>query len=308
MLGPLSHLANPLRYRRPGAVVHNGEPARVHCYGIASVYTPEYNRGKGYASRMMRLLHWVLAPSGALGPFPEEWGMAPKIPSTVLCADATFSSLWSDVGAFYGACGPSPSTNGWEIQGNVSTVWQIGESSRSEPLNDSKGWRWMESDEVSKCWEGESHRMIGDMCDQSHDATSSLFAFLPENGVAEFQRLRMLSRLQKAGIYLAFWGLSANSGPQDGLVTWTVELNGPPTLIVTRFRAKEHSDYKTIILGLLEYAKSQGLQRMEIWGLPPQVHEVASETGGQTVQREEHLPAYRWYGAQTDVVWAFNEK
>ena len=102
------------------------EPEEVFGYGIASVYTPPQNRGKGYARHMMSLLHWVLAPYSSLPPFQEKWGSLP--PSVASCGNASFSTLYSDIGPeFYRNCGPDEGSDGWVVREPVERTWIVPE-------------------------------------------------------------------------------------------------------------------------------------------------------------------------------------
>src|ERR1700742_4024289 len=73
-------------YQRQGlyAPPNSNEIHSCTNYGIASIFTPPRNRGKGYAAHMMHLLHWALAPEAALASslFPSEWGNPPPRPQS----------------------------------------------------------------------------------------------------------------------------------------------------------------------------------------------------------------------------------
>lgn len=279
----------------------------VICYGIASVYTPEYNRSKGYARHMMRLLHWMLAPRAYLGDFPSAWGEPPVGPELLLCGDAVFSALWSDVGTFYGTCGPSPTARGWTICGNESTTWNIANPKTGFEKKEVSGWTWVGPDDIKGLMVDESERMTDDVTKYGDSSAPPRFTFLPLNGVEEFQRLRMQVRLGKANLEPKWWGIIASSGAKDGFISWTVELD-PTSLVITRLRVKTSSQFREAMEKIISYAKSIGLERVEIWSVPKDLQGTASEIGGQTVVRGEHLPAYCWYGQEQEVEWVFNEK
>lgn len=109
-------------YRRPAMVSGPDGVQRRKSYAIASVLTPEHLRKKGYARRMLQLLHYVLAPSEALPPFPEAWGAKPA----AYLGDAAFSVLYSDVGPdFYASCTIGESAPGWVKEPTMKRVWAL---------------------------------------------------------------------------------------------------------------------------------------------------------------------------------------
>jgi len=73
-------------------------------YAVAYLFTPEFNRSKGYARYMTRLLHYILTDPENLLPFSGE---PPQIPEG--CGNVNAFTLYRTLGPFYDACGPSAS-------------------------------------------------------------------------------------------------------------------------------------------------------------------------------------------------------
>lgn len=118
--------------RRDAVLARGGtdREAKVVSYGVASVFTPEQHRGKGFATRMLQLLHYVLAPSAALPPFPPAWGPppAPKL------GDAAFSVLYSDVGPdMYARATIGEQRPGWVARPVLRRVWPLAPQSGPRP-------------------------------------------------------------------------------------------------------------------------------------------------------------------------------
>jgi hypothetical protein len=94
---------------------------------------------------MMCLLHYVLTDLKNLPPFLAEWGEPPQIPEG--CGNAIASALYSDVGPFYGACGPSispvPTQQSRNIMGPVGTIWGL---PNDVPENVEENIEWMDTD------------------------------------------------------------------------------------------------------------------------------------------------------------------
>jgi hypothetical protein len=124
----------------------------VTAYGIASVYTPEQNRRRGYAQHMMRLVHWVIANEAfrSSHPFPPAWGAAPTVP--VGLGDGVFSVLYSDVGPkFYAGCGEADASGaGWQVSGPVSSIIPV--ISGSSITDDAGKWRILDPEECKAAW------------------------------------------------------------------------------------------------------------------------------------------------------------
>src|ERR1700761_4810629 len=116
------------RYLRNGSfsLSNTNTQTSCACYAVASVLTPPQYRHKGYASHMMRLVHWAITPEEMLKSslFPKQWGTPPKRSPTLLSGlPVLFSVLYSDVGdTFYANCGPTGVGGGWQPTNSVATT------------------------------------------------------------------------------------------------------------------------------------------------------------------------------------------
>ncbi|KAK0238858.1 hypothetical protein EDD85DRAFT_883248 [Armillaria nabsnona] len=296
------------------AQLDNDVPEQVSCYAIASVFTPERFRRRGHAKHMMRLLHWVLAPPSSLpSTFPEAWGLPPERPPWL--AHGRFSALWSDVGHFYGSCGPSTTdTEGWVVRDAISTVWDVG--SGDTDVDVGQGWKWLSASDVETLLSIDEQRMKVDMAATAlaSDAGETFFTFLPGQGVEKFQR-RRLEHVWGKFKSVEYWGVvyepgktAATLDEHPAMATWTFEMK-TPTLVVTRLRAGK--EIFVDLLSVLKFvAKKHGMEKIEIWNLPEAHKSIAQDHGAVHIEREEHLSAFKWNGAEApaNVVWLNNEK
>lgn len=299
-----------VQYR--GSIGQNSEIQEVVCYGIASVFTPLDKRGRGYASHMMRLLHWVISGRGAscsLSEFPAEWGQPP--PEVEQAGKGLFSVLYSDVGEFYQKTGPGlVESGGWQTRDPVSTVWEV----PREPLDSqpNAGFTWLKREDVDQLWAKDVElikRSIVDMPTLS--GTTAIVSFLPDDGVASFQFHRSIIGTEDS-VPMDTYGVQGNhtNAGQPTYAVWSVDTHPlPPTLIVIRLHATEET-FPDLIQKIQEAARRHGIVRMEIWNLRKDLADLAAHLGGKTLQREEHLPAIKWYGEgdTANIRWVFNEK
>ncbi|KAK7064792.1 hypothetical protein R3P38DRAFT_58207 [Favolaschia claudopus] len=302
-------------FKRIGLVAnaHNKNGVEtVPCYGIASVFTPPENRGKGFARHMMRLLHWVIADEALLplALFPAAWGAPPPVvPGT---RDGRFSALWSDVGEFYAACGPSPYQKGWVVRGTATTLWEVDASTSLVSAASSSGdWTWLDNAGLLKLWEEDAGeiRLAMEKVPLSGGAS---FTYLPTRGVASFQHRRLDLFLQRMPSPPQTWGVSSAS--KSTYATWVIDPRKPATstLTVTRIHVADPVDqsFKDLLCKIFEIAKKHDVKRVEIWNLAAELQRLTEELGAKTFSREEHLPAFKWYGPESEeaVTWAFNER
>lgn len=303
-------------FKRSGLVAYpsysTSKPNSVHevtCYAIASVFTPPSKRGRGYASHMMRLLHWVIASRANLPKFPEAWGAPPE--QVADGSEGLFSCLYSDVGEdFYRSAGPVGKKGGWEMRGAVSTIWDVGADE-----GDDDGWTWLTQDQLNGLWDRDAGRINKELAsmltsDTSHEVQrpAAFVTYLPTNGVCGFHipRSTYASDFSMAG---GFWGIQSLNDP-DTYASWSVDLRPPPpTLIITRLCASEET-FPGLIAKIRQAARRSGIGKVEVWKLGKGLRDIAERMGGRTVTRNEHLPQMVWYGpgATGNIEWAYNEK
>ncbi|KAH7883910.1 hypothetical protein F5I97DRAFT_1930127 [Phlebopus sp. FC_14] len=305
-------------FKRQGLVRYPGEmPTSATCYGIACVFTPPAKRGKGYASHMMRLLHWVISGRTAeynLPGFPAEWGAPP--PEVHEAGNGLFSVLYSDVGEnFYKQAGPGlEKGGGWEARGPISTTWKIS----SEGQQSEEGWSWLKHEDLDALWAKDVElitRGLQNLPLSSStyytESPTALVTYLPDKGVGSFHIFRSMFCSEDV-VSMDIWGVekSSKTTDQPTYATWSVDVRPlPPTLIVTRISATE-AEFPGLLAKIQEAARKSGIGRMEVWNLPHHLMKAAAEKGGKTFERKEHLPAIKWYGKGTtrDIEWSFNEK
>ncbi|KAG6882330.1 hypothetical protein C0993_011015 [Termitomyces sp. T159_Od127] len=299
----LSFLCSCETFRRDGVISAGGNPKKVICYGIASVFTPPCHRGKGYASHMMRLLHWVIADASLLpAVFPSEWGVPPD---RVACAgDGIFSALWSDVGAgFYRRCGPTGCLDGWVVRSPFSTTWDVKPGKSNA---DTAGWVLLDEAGAMKLWEDDAENIARAF--SSADNFKVSFSFLPHKGVAAFQHWRNIDILKKFGYTsIRHWGVSKDS---HTFATWTFEITSPSkTLLITRLSSLS-ADFESLLSMIMTVASKHGMQNVEVYNLPDHLQSSAARLGGITFERNEHLSCFKWYGKEdaADVAWLLNER
>ncbi|KAI0674402.1 hypothetical protein C8Q78DRAFT_967627 [Trametes maxima] len=335
----LDFLCSCETFRRMGIVAKRAkevdarEVREVTAYGIASVYTPPRNRGKGYAKYMMRLLHWALAPRSALPPsFPAEWGAPPddELLRSAGVANGQFSVLYSDVGRdFYQAAGLGPSTkDGWVVHGALETSKLIGSStvaSTTEKTPD-LNIQILSEEDVIALYDRDTIWIKDDLSRIAGDTDHTLFSFLPDKGVGAFvvRRTMEFRDGSKPVLPSTQWGLAIlPPGTRDlkdalsrkGLgplhfVTWTLDLpTTPRTLTVARLRADVNT-FPVILDQLLAVAREEKVEKVELWYLRPELRAVADAKGWATRERPEHLSAVKWYGdeREDELEWVYNEK
>lgn len=288
------------------------------------MFTPPEKRGRGYARHMMRLLHWVLAPEASLPMvFPGEWGAPP--PRVRGAGNAAFSALWSDVGKeFYAGCGVTAAgRDGWVVRDPVSSVWNVrglGEV-EEDGSGEEKGWEWLDEDGVVELWERDAEKIKEDM--QELESQGASFVFLPYNGLAAFQHRRQKVFLDRLVPPVEHWGVVSfgKTDLQDKLsltladdaifATWVMDVRPPQprTLVVTRLRCRVDS-FGELLGKVLEISRKHQMEKVEMWNLPKELEGAARTLGGTSFEREEHLPAFKWYGdeEESSVIWLLNEK
>jgi hypothetical protein len=256
---------------------------------------------------MMRLLHHILADPKDLPPFPAEWGEPPQIPEGY--GNAIASALYSDVGPFYGTCGPSTSPvltqHSWNIMGPFGTVWDIpNDLSGNAQENNIE---WVDTEEALESLLLEDEALIHkELANEVKD--KPLFSFLPARGVAAFQHHRCMFHTPATPTGVK-WGVKLRHDDSQPLqfAVWAINPDNPPTnLVVTRLRS-DATSFPRLLHAIFEYASGNEFKKVEAWNLDPQLAGPAGELGGLTEARSLYLPALAWYGPGA-VEWKHNEK
>lgn len=262
---------------------------------------------------MMRLLHWVLAPPSSLPPFPARWGTPPQ--AYEMFGNASFSVLYSDIGSdFYKLAGPDEAAEGWVVREPYATIWKISENTASDNMKIDV--HYLSEDDCNGIWTRDAEQMKNDL--RSSRSRKTAFTFLPNGGVSAFLVRRTAFYMPGQPYEIPeHWGVELCSKEQSEMTdamptfaTWTLDVRPPPsTLVVTRLRATKDS-FPYLVECLLSAAKKSNMERVEIWNLSKELVTLAASLGGDTVLRDEHLNAFKWYGPEkaNDLEWAFNEK
>ncbi|ELU44224.1 hypothetical protein AG1IA_01745 [Rhizoctonia solani AG-1 IA] len=288
-------------YKRDILVIPAGETRSVQDvgYAIASVFTPIQHRGKGYAARMMSLLHFALARPEGVPSFPKEWGNPPGL----VQEPGLVSVLYSGVGTYYSRCAPGDGS-GWTIVGTRTIEWAV--PSRTIELDSGVELLSMEeavSTFVANAVDFKQHL-------ESRDPSPVLrFAFKPTAGWCRYQMIRD----QESPVYVTSppqsWGARIRHGPETHYIVWTYRPSKDPNpkLIVINIHATSKT-FPALIRAAIWVAKKEQHQLVEAWNLGADLSSAIEETRGRVYERTGQLPALKWYGQEQEIDWVDNNK
>ncbi|CAE6424558.1 unnamed protein product [Rhizoctonia solani] len=278
-------------------------PSSSFGHAITSVFVPPEHRGKGYAKRLMSLLHSVLAPHQ----YPNHL----KTP-TVTDRPSTVSVLYSAVGDYYSRCIPSTGESGWSLQKSFITTWPLlsvqisqGVSPRVELLSESGVIETLNADDPN---------ISTDLLEfQRKDPTKTYFAFVPTAPLNAFSTtIGKLLLHRSQGPSNSPWGAKI-TGTNEFMV-WVYYGLPKLELVVTRLRATAHS-FPVLLNAARQAAKDTNCNSIVVWNIPENLKEIARATGGETTEREDDLSAFKWYGQgpgmkvdNAGVVWVLDER
>lgn len=297
-------------------------------FGIASVYTHPAKRKNGHATKMLQLLHWVLAPL-PIDTFPSEWGVPPTRPENRGFGEAAFSVLYSDVGPdLYAACGPRPGEPGWVVQSPIQTVFDVDRILQTiEPTIDTSdlAWTWLDDKQLLDAWKTDAERLIAKSASDPSLAVNC--SFLPDQGVAQLQIDRNKEWWARLNPPPTHWGLEVSSKSKSDKSTlafsaWALDVRAEATkdkkMLITRLYLPSGSGseklFPTILTKWAQVASQHGIPQIEVWNLPTYLvqTQAAIETGARTFERSDHLSSFIWYGLDPKekerVRWTNNEK
>ncbi|KAI5474444.1 hypothetical protein MNV49_003263 [Pseudohyphozyma bogoriensis] len=307
-------------------------------YSIASVFTPPKHRRKGYAAKMMTILHDKLAlPEGA-ALVPYEEGEASGYGEDGVC-----SFLYSDVGDFYSRCfwersgAGGKEKVGWRVVSPLETTWLVSSLPASpapspdvlKPITTSDFPSLTHTDSLSPLPSTPSSPT------PAHSSSGWWYAS-PTFPTLEWQVTRAtLSATSKGATLPPCWGFEYGRRGSDEWSFLTFTMDPPSALRVLRFRLGtptttlvvnpeqvklEHTREgiaHALVDAALVVAKGLGFDKVVGWnvaaGLGLEVGEDGKVLRGQTIKREEHLDAVTWYGPKAsgkdgeEPEWRLNE-
>jgi hypothetical protein len=278
---------------------------------------------KGYATHMLSLLHYSIAlPSPAIAPYPENEFGPPPAPAHSP-RDATFSTLWSDVGRdFYRTIRigrGEGSREGWVVGADQELRLELPPSDREEigSVSLPQGWRSFPSvtDIPPELLDTLSLRTLTTSQEQTsaktlaYDAPTSpgILQFTISRSV-RFTPTKVLER--NGGAIQHVYINETTTTPSLLVLAPTYAPNEPHTLKIsylslTSVPEGETTQQYTDLFNLLySRATMYSCTQIEGWQLPQPLVDAwqqwTEENGGKLVShvREEHLGALAWYGAE----------
>ena len=252
--------------RKKGLIKLPGTPAaEVPVIGVASVFTPSHNRGKGYAGVMMQLLSKRLREiTGGQG----------------------ISVLYSDIGPqFYDKNGGWKSVDAFELELKASKVFHGIENSTSILLEHAK-----------EAIERDVRRLREEFATMG-DCEATVVQLIPQYGELEWAHIRGKHAAERFKVEVGDIVGVEVSTPRDedwGYILWFHEFK-ESSLTVLRLR-EPASD--SSLLGLLQAALDEArrcqLPKITIWTSSQRLETL---TGCQINRRTSSLPALLLLGA-----------
>jgi hypothetical protein len=253
--------------KRPG---HEVEEAPV--IGVASVYTPAQNRGKGYCGAMMRLLSQrVRSLTGGRG----------------------FSVLYSDIGPdFYNKNG------GWRT---CDAVQVIIPSSKSFDDASSVELLTLQSakDTIDKDIE-----LLKDEIHCEDDWTT--IQMIPQHSELEWAVIGDKHSVQHLNMEESgFVGATVGSAEEWGYILWFHERKEDCLTILRLRHPPSDLALKGLIGAALVEARKSGLGKVKLWSPSERVERVS---GIEKVARSDSLPCLHYFNEEETVRWRSIEK
>ncbi|CEL60486.1 hypothetical protein RSOLAG1IB_09679 [Rhizoctonia solani AG-1 IB] len=291
-------------FAREVLTLQPGQSAPVSSFGHAasSVFVNPEHRGKGYAGRLMSLLHSALAPHRYPNPL--------KVLGTV-DQPSTVSVLYSAVGDYYARCAPSQGETGWTLQKTFVTTWSVSTIRIPSAKGDLPAVELLSESDVEATLSSDDPEIPTDLLRlQKKDPTKTYFAFAP-TAPLNAQPV-MISKLAPGCPSNPSWGAKI-PGTGD-FMTWVFFHRPGLRLVATRLRASTES-FSVLLDAAVRTARDTKSEHIEIWNVPEHLKEITQATGGETTERRDNLWAFKWYGQQSEpkgensgVVWALDER
>ena len=244
----------------------------VPVIGIASVFAPPQNRGKGYAGSMMQLL-------------------SKRIPE--LTGGRGFSVLYSDVGPkFYAQNGGWMPTDAFEIV--LPTTTAFVDTLHVEALNLIQA-----EDCIDKDVQFLKNEFVG-------TADSTFVQMIPQHSELEWATIRDREATQHLNLPISeSVGAKFSSSDGWGYIIWFKEYKESSLTILRLREPSNDGGLRGLFQAAVEEAKRSGLSQVTIWGPSPRIEKV---TGIERATRKTAIPALLYIGEEKDVIWRSIEK
>ncbi|KAH7335642.1 hypothetical protein B0J17DRAFT_49994 [Rhizoctonia solani] len=269
---------------------------------MSAVLVSEEHRGKGYAKRLMSLLHSVVAPHRYLNPL--------KAPS-VIDRPSTVSVQYSAVGDYYSHCIPSAGESRWDVQKALITTWPSSSTHIPPSKGNSRPIELLSEPDVTATLNSDDLNIPTDILEfQKNDPIKTYFAFAPTAPLNAYSIT--FSKFTPGVPVNPPWGAKV-TGTGD-FMTWGFFKRPTLKSVVTRLRASTDS-FPLLLDAAYRVAQDTQCDAIEAWNVPEYLKEIVRETGGETVARERNLSSFKWYGEQPnskvddeDIVWVLDER
>lgn len=300
---------------------------------MASVFTPAKNRGKGYAQKMMELLHAEIRTSGGDVALLQNDERAEGKPMEAWRGgkDGILSFLYSDVGDFYARAKDPGTDRGWRIQGTTTTTWDLKSclsplpKSPSASLPPPTGFKSspITSADLASIALADAALLYASLS-SSIPSYKTRFVVEPTPGSFGWSTTRSTLALTARGLPApTVWGFQLRGEadkvqPTEGGWSYILLVMDMRLKVAKLLRlrlastsAKEllagHASYLIQAAGKL--ARSHGMETMLGWNVPlAALEEMEVKDKGTTAEREGNLSAVAWYGeGDGDVEWVQNE-
>jgi hypothetical protein len=270
--------------------------------------------GRGYATHMLKLLHYCLADPAHLPPFPAGWGKPPVLSPSERehLPYAIASMLWSDVGlTFYEKCTIGRDLPGWvtKAEENQEVVWKL------QPPKADKEWDWLYAkniledaeilQKVQKAALARLEQVKGETGYLTDPSSEWLLAHVANRCLDIRPPDWPLKREEEpVGVRI-----KAKDGAQEAIVvfSWSEQVIGPRVLLL--HAANLTADLIPEALEAMDVIGARA-GRTEGWAFGPSQDDVFTRVlsdmpergvrNGRRAEIDGHLLAVAWYGDQEE--------